>query len=121
VSARPAVVLFEHLVTAAIVANFVVLVASCVDKPREGLYEVAHLALLGFFCLELGMRLHRLGWSLRRIARDRWLVFDGVIVAVALLPLTGDLAFMRAARTARMLHTLRHVADLRLVPLAVAR
>jgi hypothetical protein len=40
---------------------------------------------------------------------------------VALLPPTGDLAFMRAARTARMLHTLRHVADLRLVPLAVAR
>ena len=89
-----------------------------VDDDREDFYEVAHLTLLALFTAELATRVHRLGWRPSRIVRDRWLVFDGAIVAVALLPLTGDLAFMRAARTARMLHTLRHVAHFRLMRLA---
>ncbi len=69
-------------------------------------------AILAIFVVEIGVRLyvHRL-----RFWRDPWSVFDFAVVAIALLPATGQLAVLRALRVLRVLRLLTMVPSMRRV------
>jgi voltage-gated sodium channel len=106
---------FEHAVTAVIVANSVVMLASLVDHSHAELLEQVDVVCLWFFAAELSVRLAmaRLGFF-----HSLWNTVDLVVVVVALLPVAGGgIAVLRLARLARTGHLLRHVAHLRLARL----
>ena len=69
-------------------------------------------AILAVFVLEIGARMavHRLGFF-----RDPWSVFDFVVVGIALVPATGELAVLRALRVLRVLRILTIVPSMRRV------
>ena len=75
---------------------------------------IVHLdrAILAVFVVEIGLRLflyRRAFW------RDPWSVFDFVVVAIALMPATGQFAVLRALRVLRVLRLLTMVPSMRRV------
>ncbi|MBU1665147.1 MAG: ion transporter [Gammaproteobacteria bacterium] len=77
-----------------------------------GLILALDKAILVVFVVEIGLRLyvHR-----RDFWRDPWSVFDFAVVAIALLPATGQLAVLRALRVLRVLRLLTLVPSMRRV------
>lgn len=69
-------------------------------------------AILGVFVVEIAARLlvHRWGFF-----RDPWSVFDFLVVGIALVPATGQLAVLRALRVLRVLRILTIVPSMRRV------
>jgi|WetSurSiteA1Bulk_404760.scaffolds.fasta_scaffold27375_2 voltage-gated sodium channel len=69
-------------------------------------------AILGVFVVEIAARLlvHRLAFF-----RDPWSLFDFVVVGIALVPATGQLAVLRALRVLRVLRILTIVPSMRRV------
>ncbi len=77
-----------------------------------GLILALDKAILGVFVAEIALRL----FVYRRdFWRDPWSVFDFAVVAVALLPATGQLAILRALRVLRVLRLLTMVPSMRRV------
>jgi voltage-gated sodium channel len=107
---------FDKAILLAIVANSVVLVWGLVDHAHEELLDPVHEAFLVMFTAELGVRLHRVGWNVKRFLRAPWNTFDALVIGLALAPALGlDVTLLRVARLARMVHALRHVSHLRAV------
>jgi hypothetical protein len=106
------VLIFEHAVTAVIVANSAVMLWGLIDHSHEELLENIDLAFLSFFTGELLIRL----WKARLgFFRSPLNTADVVIIMLALLPvLGGGITVLRMARLARAGHLLRHVTHLRL-------
>lgn len=77
-----------------------------------GLIVALDRAILAVFVVEIAMRLfvHRSAFW-----RDPWSVFDFLVVAIALLPATGQLAVLRALRVLRVLRLLTMVPSMRRV------
>lgn len=77
-----------------------------------GLILALDTAILSVFVAEIALRLyvHR-----RAFWRDPWSVFDFAVVAIALLPATGQLAVLRALRVLRVLRLLTMVPSMRRV------
>ena len=77
-----------------------------------GLIVALDTAILAVFVVEIALRLyvHR-----RAFWRDPWSVFDFTVVAIALLPATGELAVLRALRVLRVLRLLTLVPSMRRV------
>ena len=69
-------------------------------------------AILTVFVVEIAMRLyvHRMAFW-----RDPWSVFDFAVVAIALMPATGQFAVLRALRVLRILRLLTVVPSMRRV------
>ena len=69
-------------------------------------------ALLAVFVIEIALRLyvHR-----RAFFRDPWSLFDFAVVAIALLPATGQLSVLRALRVLRVMRLLTMVPSMRRV------
>jgi voltage-gated sodium channel len=69
-------------------------------------------AILAVFVVEIAARLlvHRLAFF-----RDPWSVFDFLVVGIALVPATGELAVLRALRVLRVLRILTIVPSMRRV------
>ncbi len=69
-------------------------------------------AILGVFVIEIALRLyvHRSAFF-----RDPWSLFDFAVVAIALLPATGQLAVLRALRVLRVMRLLTMVSSMRRV------
>jgi voltage-gated sodium channel len=69
-------------------------------------------AILAAFLVEIATRMavHRLAFF-----RDPWSVFDFVVVGIALVPATGELAVLRALRVLRVLRILTLVPSMRRV------
>jgi voltage-gated sodium channel len=69
-------------------------------------------AILALFVVEIAARLvvHRLAFF-----RDPWSVFDFLVVGIALVPATGQLAVLRALRVLRVLRILTIVPSMRRV------
>jgi voltage-gated sodium channel len=108
---------FEHAVTAVIVANSMVMLASLVVGGQvHELLEQVDVVCLWFFAAELSVRL---AMARLRFFHSLWNTVDLVVVVVALLPIAGGgIAVLRLARLARTGHLLRHVTHLRLWRLA---
>jgi hypothetical protein len=106
---------FDRVVLGAILANTAILVASLVIQGHEAQLELADRVILLFFAAEIGLRFHAAG---RRCLRDRWLLFDTVLVLVALAPVAGaDVILLRMARACRIAHFSRHLPHLHIVSL----
>ena len=69
-------------------------------------------AILTVFVVEIAVRLyvHRMAFW-----RDPWSVFDFAVVAIALMPATGQFAVLRALRVLRILRLLTVVPSMRRV------
>jgi hypothetical protein len=100
----------DRAALAAVAVNAALLAWGLVDESHEGLIEAADELVLLFFAGELGVRCWAAG---RYFWRDRWLMFDAVVVAVALLPMNINLLTLRVVRVARLTHFSRHVSHLR--------
>lgn len=102
-----------NLVLAVILANALVLGAETMvqGKAFEVLQNIDHV-MLGFFVVELLLRLIAYGW---RFFRDPWNVFDLLVVGVAVLPATESLSALRALRVLRVLRVISAVPALRRV------
>jgi voltage-gated sodium channel len=77
-----------------------------------GLILALDQTILAVFVLEIAVRIyvHR-----RAFWRDPWSLFDFAVVAIALVPATGQLAVLRALRVLRMLRLLTMVPSMRRV------
>jgi voltage-gated sodium channel len=77
-----------------------------------GLIVALDMAILAVFVVEIALRLFVHRWA---FWRDPWSVFDFLVVAVALVPATGQLAVLRALRVLRVLRLLSTVPSMRRV------
>lgn len=109
---RPA---FHNAILALILVNAVTLglETSATVMARYG--DPIHLldkAILAVFVIEIALRLfvHRLSFF-----RDPWSLFDFTVVAIALVPATGQFSVLRALRVLRVLRILTIVPSMRRV------
>jgi voltage-gated sodium channel len=100
---------------AAIVANTGVLAWGLLDHVHEDFIEPLHTGFLVFFCIELAWRVRAAG-SIRGFVRSGWNIFDTVVIVLSLMPVflpVGGDSWLRTARAARIIHSLRHASHLR--------
>ena len=105
----------QHTILALIIINAVILglETSTALMAQYGAWLVAlDRLILAIFVVEIGMRIyvHR-----TRFFRDPWSVFDFLVVAIALVPASGQLAVLRALRVLRVLRVLTIVPSMRRV------
>jgi voltage-gated sodium channel len=112
---------FGHTITAVIVLNAIVIGLDTSAELTERYGSVFHWlnqVFLGIFILEAVIKMLALAPNVLRYFRDGWNVFDFTVIAVSLLPATGELATI--ARLARLLRVLRLVSALPELRLIVA-
>ncbi|MEZ5844271.1 MAG: ion transporter [Hyphomicrobiaceae bacterium] len=106
---------FERLVLTIIVVNAITLgfeTSPTIMARLGGLLHVLDEIMLWFFVVELAMRMFAYGW---RFWRDPWAVFDFLVVAVTLLPQTGNLSVLRAMRILRALRLITAIPSVKRV------
>lgn len=106
---------FQHAILALILINAVTLGLETSPTFMAAWGEPIHLldkAILSVFVVEIALRLfvHRL-----RFFRDPWSLFDFAVVAIALVPATGQFSVLRALRVLRVLRILTIVPSMRRV------
>ncbi|MBX9464034.1 MAG: ion transporter [Aquamicrobium sp.] len=106
---------FEAVITALIIVNAITLgleTSSAVMARFGGLLMALDVAVLAVFVIELAARfaVYRTDFF-----RDPWRVFDLIVVAIALIPSTGNLSVLRALRILRVLRLVSVVPSLRRV------
>ncbi len=105
----------ERFITALIILNAIILgletspTAMAVAGPA---LLLADKIILAVFVVELGARLIVHGW---RFWRDPWSIFDFSVVAIALVPATGNLSVLRALRILRALRLISTIKPMRRV------
>lgn len=72
--------------------------------------------ILAVFVVEIALRIAAYGW---RFFRDPWSIFDFIVVAIALLPATGQFSVLRALRILRVLRLISAVPRMRRVVTAL--
>lgn len=77
-----------------------------------GIIHVADKLILSVFVIEIALRIIGRGW---RFFKDPWGVFDFFVVAIALVPATGQFSVLRALRVLRVLRLLTIVPQMRRV------
>jgi len=106
---------FEYAITALIIINAITLgleTSAAVMASYGHLLKVIDHAVLTVFVFELLLRFMVYRTS---FFRDPWRVFDFFVVAVALLPATGNLSVLRALRILRVLRLVSIIPSLRRV------
>lgn len=106
---------FQYSILALIILNAVLLgmeTSASLMAQYGNLILSLDKALLGVFVLELLLRIYayRLAFF-----RDPWSLFDFAVVAIALLPATGQFSVLRALRVLRVLRVLTIVPSMRRV------
>jgi len=105
----------QQAIMALIVINAVVLGLETSGTARDsagGLLTLLDGAILAVFVVELAAKILVYG---RRFPRDPWNLFDFFVVAVALLPATGNLSVLRAFRVLRVLRLVSGIPSMRRV------
>jgi voltage-gated sodium channel len=97
-------------VLVAILANTAILGWGLLDRDHEDLIGALDEAVLWFFALEIAIRVKRAG---RRFYADKWLLFDAVVVVVALAPVGANVLLLRVVRACRFAHFGRHLPHAR--------
>jgi voltage-gated sodium channel len=72
--------------------------------------------ILAVFVVEIALRIAAYGW---RFFRDPWSIFDFIVVAIALLPASGQFSVLRALRILRVLRLISAVPRMRRVVTAL--
>ncbi len=97
----------ERALIAVILANTAIIIAGLISPHIEEAAEPLHGIFTAIFLAEIG-------WRLWKREHDGWMWFDGLVIAVSILPAVGAGATVfRIARAARIAHTLRHAPALR--------
>jgi voltage-gated sodium channel len=110
--ARPAV---QNGILALIIVNAVILgmeTSATLMAEHGSWLRALDRAILAVFVLEIALRVYAHRGS---FFRDPWSVFDFTVVAIALVPATGQLAVLRALRVLRVLRVLTIVPSMRRV------
>ena len=105
----------ERLVLAVILVNAVTLgleTDAGMMARYGGVLDVLDRLALSIFCVEITAKLYVHG---RRFFRDPWNVFDFLVVAIALLPATGQLSVLRSLRILRVLRLITILPSLKRV------
>ncbi len=106
---------FERLVLSVIVLNAITLgieTSPSIMATWGGLLHRLDEIMLWFFIGELALRMFAYGW---RFWRDPWAVFDFFVVAITLLPQTGNLSVLRAMRILRALRLITAIPSVKRV------
>ncbi len=106
---------FQQTVMAVIVFNAITLgleTSPTLMDVHGGTLHLIDRVVVVIFVVELSLRLYAYGW---RFFRDPWNVFDFVIVAIALLPVTGEFGVLRALRILRAMRLISVVPSMRRV------
>jgi len=106
---------WELVIIAIIVLNAVTLgleTSPTVMREMGGFLMLVDRTILGIFVIELVLRLYAHG---PKFFRDPWSVFDFLIVAISLMPTTGNLSVLRSLRILRVLRLISVVPSLRRV------
>ncbi|HUG72628.1 MAG TPA: ion transporter [Steroidobacteraceae bacterium] len=107
--------LFQHTILVLIIANAIILGLETSPRvmARYGTILVGlDRIILAVFVAEILARIHAHRGS---FFRDSWSLFDLAVVAIALVPATGQLAVLRALRVLRVLRVLTIVPSMRRV------
>ncbi len=116
---------FQHSVTAAIVANAVVIgldTSVALVARVGGAFEVASQVFLAIFVVEAIIKMAAVWPRLRDYFGDGWNLFDFMVIVVSLLPATGELATLaRLARVFRVLRLVSALPELRLIVATLIR
>ena len=105
----------QRVILALILLNAVILgleTAPSAMAAAGGLLVAMDRAILAVFVVEIAARLAVHRWT---FFRDPWSVFDFLVVGIALVPATGQLAVLRALRVLRVLRILTIVPSMRRV------
>ena len=105
----------QRVILALILLNAVILgleTAPSAMAAAGGLLVAMDRAILAVFVVEIAARLAVHRWA---FFRDPWSVFDFLVVGIALVPATGQLAVLRALRVLRVLRILTIVPSMRRV------
>jgi voltage-gated sodium channel len=105
----------ERFIMTVIILNAVVLgleTSKTITASYGSILERLDQIMLGIFVVELAARIavHRLAFF-----RDPWSVFDFIVVAIALVPATGNLSVLRALRVLRVLRLITALPSLKRV------
>lgn len=106
---------FEHWIMGLIVINAITLgleTSPAAMAAAGGLLKFVDRLILGIFAVEIAVRLYARGMT---FWRDPWRVFDFVVVAIALVPASGNLSVLRAFRILRVLRLISAVPAMRRV------
>jgi len=106
---------FERLVLGVIVLNAITLgieTSPSIMAEWGGLLHRLDEIMLWFFVGELALRMFAYGW---RFWRDPWAVFDFFVVAITLLPQSGNLSVLRAMRILRALRLITAIPSVKRV------
>jgi len=105
----------QHLILTLIMINAVTLgleTSPAVMAAYGSVILLLDKSILAVFVLEISLRLYVHGL---RFFRDPWGVFDFIVVAIALVPATGQFSVLRALRVLRVLRILTIVPSMRRV------
>ncbi len=112
-------------ILAVIVINAVVLGMETFEPLAaryQGAFSAANNIILGIYVVELLIRLTAFRWNPREFAKDRWNVFDFVVVVASLIPwLRATAMLLRLVRVARIVRVVRFLPDLRIIVGAIGR
>jgi len=105
----------ERIIIILIVINAVTLgmeTSALVMAKWGGIIHWLDKIILCVFVAEITLRIVGRGW---RFFKDPWSVFDFLVVAIALIPATGQFSVLRALRVLRVLRLLTMVPQMRRV------
>ena len=107
--------LVQRVILALILINAVTLgmeTSTAIMQEYGGPIHLLDKAILTVFVIEIALRL----WAYRlNFFRDPWSIFDFLVVAIALVPATGQFSVLRALRVLRVLRILTIVPSMRRV------
>lgn len=106
---------FERFIIAVIIVNAITLgleTSTAVMSQFGTVLRVLDSIILGIFVIELAARMYVQRWA---FWRDPWSLFDFTIVAVSLVPQSGNLSILRALRIIRALRLISMVPSMRRV------
>ncbi|GLZ75318.1 hypothetical protein Afil01_01250 [Actinorhabdospora filicis] len=116
---------FQSLSSLAIVGNAVVLGLGTypwMDARYGDLLDVVDTFFIGFFVVELVLRLASFGSRPQEFFKSGWNVFDFIVVTAAFVPgIRENVTLLRLARLARVLRLVRVFPTLRIIVVAVWR
>lgn len=106
---------WERIITVLIVINAVTMgieTSSGVMAQYGGLIRAIDTIVLTIFVIEIALRIYAHGW---RFWQDGWNLFDFAVVAIALMPSTGNFSVLRSLRIIRALRLISAVPSMRRV------
>lgn len=116
---------FEYFIIGVILANAILLGLGTSPSVERGYGNWLHLGnqvALGIFIAEALLKMLALAPRPHRYFREGWNVFDFMVIALALVPATGQFAMVsRLARLLRVVRLITTIRDLRLIVAALVR